>query len=94
MCSWKYVLITAARNEAKYIDGTIASVVKQTILPEKWIIVSNGSSDNTDDIVRSYLSDWPFISLISIPGDINRNFGAQVRAINHAYQQLKENHTS
>ena len=47
-----YVLITPARNEAKTIEFTLKSVVTQTILPLKWVIVSDGSTDGKDDIVK------------------------------------------
>ena len=48
----RYVLITPARNEAEFIELTIKSVVGQTVQPIKWIIVSDGSTDGTDDLVR------------------------------------------
>ena len=47
-----YVLITPARNEAQFIELTIKAVVAQTIRPIRWIIVSDGSTDGTDEIVR------------------------------------------
>ncbi len=50
---YTYVLITPARNEAKFIALTIKSVVGQTIRPAKWVIVSDGSTDGTDDIVST-----------------------------------------
>ena len=50
----KYVLITPARNEAKFIELTLKSMVAQTVLPLKWVIVSDGSTDGTDDIVKKY----------------------------------------
>src|SRR5438067_9955097 len=55
-----YVLITPARNEAQFIEQTIQSVVAQTVRPMKWVIVSDGSTDETDDIVKHYASrhDW------------------------------------
>ena len=46
----RYVLVTPARNEAAYIKKTIQSVISQTILPIKWVIVSDGSTDGTDEI--------------------------------------------
>ena len=49
-----YVLITPARNEAEFIDLTIRSIVAQTFRPLKWVIVSDGSTDQTDEIVNSY----------------------------------------
>ena len=48
-----YVLITPARNEEAFIEKTIQSVVSQTILPAKWVIVSDGSTDRTDEIVKN-----------------------------------------
>ncbi|HEX2956875.1 MAG TPA: glycosyltransferase family A protein [Chitinispirillaceae bacterium] len=50
----KYVLISSVRNEEKYISATIESVITQSVLPEKWILVSDCSTDNTDAIIRSY----------------------------------------
>ena len=57
----KYVLLTAARNEEDYIENTIKAVVSQTILPKKWVIISDGSTDNTDKIVTNYAEKYNFI---------------------------------
>ncbi len=46
-----YVLITPARNEEAFIEKTIASVVSQTVLPARWVIVSDGSTDRTSEII-------------------------------------------
>lgn len=54
----KYVLIIAARNEARFIEGTIRSVVSQTFLPERWVIVDDGSTDQTAKIVAWYTKDY------------------------------------
>ncbi len=43
-----YILITPARNEAQHLEKTIQSVVRQTALPLRWVIVSDGSTDGTD----------------------------------------------
>lgn len=56
-----YILITSARNEEKYIEFTIKSVLNQTILPSRWIIISDCSTDQTDAIVQSYSQKFPFI---------------------------------
>ena len=47
-----YVLITAARNEADFIESTIKSVAIQTLKPRKWIIVSDRSSDETEESIE------------------------------------------
>jgi biofilm PGA synthesis N-glycosyltransferase PgaC len=84
----KYVLITPARNEEKYIEGTIQSVIHQTVLPEAWIIVSDGSTDGTDDIVRKYLGQYPWIQLVRMPERRDRHFAAKVGCFNAGYEKL------
>jgi len=83
-----YVLITPARNEEAYIEKTIKSVVSQTILPKKWIIVNDGSSDQTTDIVNEYTRQYDFIKLVNVSRRGERNFGAKVRAIQYGYEHL------
>lgn len=83
-----YVLITPARNEEAFIEQTIQSVVGQTILPRKWVIVSDGSTDRTEEIVRHYCVDHGFIELVSSCGDAQRNFGSKVHAFYAGYEVL------
>jgi glycosyltransferase involved in cell wall biosynthesis len=59
-----YVLITPARNEAAFIEQTIESVIAQTPRPVKWVIVSDGSTDGTDEIVTRYAANTPWLELI------------------------------
>jgi len=77
-----YVLITPARNEAQYIELTIKSVVAQTVRPVKWVIVSDGSTDGTDEIVCKYTRDNPWMQLIRMPERRERHFAGKVLAFN------------
>ena len=86
----KYVLITPARDEAQHIEGTIESVIKQTVRPIKWVIVSDGSTDGTDDIVRKYTLDNPWIELVRAPERRERHFAGKVHAFNAGYARLNE----
>jgi glycosyltransferase involved in cell wall biosynthesis len=52
-----YVVITPARNEKAFIELTIKSVVAQTVRPLRWVIVSEGSTDGTDEIVKKYAAE-------------------------------------
>jgi len=61
-----YVLISPARNEEKYIEHTLRSVASQTVPPVKWVIVSDGSTDRTDEIVGQYAKIHPFIRLLRL----------------------------
>jgi poly-beta-1,6-N-acetyl-D-glucosamine synthase len=85
----KYVLITPARNEEAYIEKTIQSVLSQTVLPEKWIIVSDGSTDRTDTIVDRYKCANTFISLLSTRKGGSANFGSKASAFNAGRNELE-----
>ena len=84
--SHKYILITPAKNEAKYIEQTIQSVCKQTVKPQAWIIVNDGSADNTADIVSQYLGGNQFIHLINLPSQQKRHFSGKVHAIKQGFE--------
>jgi len=84
-----YVLITPARNEGAHIAKTIKSVVSQTVLPEKWVIVNDGSSDHTADIVNEYAAKHHFIKLVNISRQGQRNFGSKARAFKHGHEYLR-----
>ncbi len=84
-----YVLITPARNEEAYIERTIKSVLSQTVLPKKWIIVSDGSTDRTDEIVRGYLPANPWMQLLRMPARKERDFAAKVHAFSAGYETVK-----
>lgn len=84
-----YVLITPARNEAAFIERTINAVCSQTIPPLRWIVVNDNSTDHTAEIVASYTQRFPFIRLISVSGESQRNFGAKVRAFARGLEALE-----
>ncbi len=89
MSQLKYVLITPARNEAEFIKDTIDSVISQTVLPEKWVIVSDGSTDGTDDIVKGCISANSWIELVRMPEHRDRQFAAKVQAFNAGRDSLE-----
>ncbi|MCZ2074426.1 MAG: glycosyltransferase family 2 protein [Bryobacterales bacterium] len=85
----QYVLVTAAYNEEAYIPYLINSIIAQTHRPLCWVIVSDGSTDRTDQIVTSYASRHAFIQLHRILHVHPRNFAAQVHAINAGFDRLQ-----
>jgi len=84
-----YVLITPARNEEAFIGNTIRSVVAQTRRPSRWIIVSDGSTDGTDEIIRSHTAGLGWIELVRMPERRDRQFAAKANAFNAGYDRLK-----
>jgi glycosyltransferase involved in cell wall biosynthesis len=75
-----YVLVTPARNEARMIEATIQSVIAQTVLPLRWVIVSDGSTDGTDEIVSRYTAQYDWIELLRMPERSERNFAGKAYA--------------
>ena len=85
-----YVVITPARNEERSIEMTIQSVIAQTVRPLRWVIVSDGSTDGTDDIVERYAAERDWIVLIRMPEREERNFAGKVYAFNAGREQVKD----
>lgn len=84
----KYVLITPAKNEAAFIGNTIESVINQTVRPAEWVIVSDGSTDLTDEFVRSASALHPWIRLLPLPPRAKRSFAAVVHATEAGIRHL------
>jgi glycosyltransferase involved in cell wall biosynthesis len=84
------VLITPARNEEAFIELTLQSMVKQTVRPLKWVIVSDGSTDRTDEIVKKYTAEHDWIELLRMPERKDRNFGGKVFSFNAGRERVKD----
>jgi biofilm PGA synthesis N-glycosyltransferase PgaC len=84
-----YVLITPARNEAAFIEQTIQAVIRQTAKPAKWVIVSDGSTDGTDEIVGKYAREYPWIELMRMPERAERHFGGKAGAFNTGRERIR-----
>jgi len=85
-----YVLITPARNEVAYIENTIRSVIAQTLSPLRWVIVSDGSTDGTDEVVKKYAAQHDWIELLRRPERLERHFAGKVDAFNAGYSRVKD----
>jgi biofilm PGA synthesis N-glycosyltransferase PgaC len=85
-----YVLITAARNEAAVITQTLDAVVAQSTLPARWVIVDDGSTDDTPLIVETYARKYSFIKLVRRPPRDRRSFAGKAHAVNAALTHLAD----
>jgi poly-beta-1,6-N-acetyl-D-glucosamine synthase len=85
----KYVLITPARNEERFVAKTLESMVAQTLLPERWVIVDDGSTDKTPEIVQRYAVDYPWMQLVRLPQRADRSFAGKVYAFNAGLERLR-----
>ncbi|MCC6235368.1 MAG: glycosyltransferase family 2 protein [Verrucomicrobiales bacterium] len=87
-----YVLVTPAKNEEALIPHTLDSVIRQTVRPAQWVIVSDGSTDRTDELVRAAAAANPWITLVCLPPRAGRNFAAVVHATERGLQALTVAH--
>jgi glycosyltransferase involved in cell wall biosynthesis len=85
-----YVLVTPARNEAQFIELTLKSVIAQTCKPLKWVIVNDGSTDGTAEIVNGYAKDHPWIQMLTMPERKERHFAGKVQAFNAGYACMRD----
>jgi glycosyltransferase involved in cell wall biosynthesis len=86
----KYVIITPVYNESRFIRETIKAVASQTIVPEKWIIVDDGSTDDTAEIVKQYVNNHHFIEFYSNKRRPEHTYyESNVYAILEGYEKVK-----
>ena len=62
--SRRYLLVTPCRDEAQYARRTLESISKQTVAPALWIIVDDGSTDQTPQILAEYDAKLPYLKII------------------------------
>jgi poly-beta-1,6-N-acetyl-D-glucosamine synthase len=74
----KYVLISPCRDEAKYMRYTLDSVIAQSIRPAKWIIVNDGSTDSTPQILAEYRAKYDWIEVVTRSDRGRRSVGSGV----------------
>ena len=60
-----YVLISPCRDEADYMRQTLDSIVAQSVRPAKWVIVDDGSTDTTPQILEEYASQHKWIVIVT-----------------------------
>lgn len=61
----RYVIISPCRDEARHMGVTLESVAKQTLLPALWVIVDDGSRDETPRILEEARARYPFIQVVT-----------------------------
>jgi len=74
----KYLIISPCRNEEKFMKATLDTVCRQSVLPDKWVIVDDGSTDDTPKILDEYAAKYPFISIVTRNNRGHRKVGGGV----------------
>lgn len=76
--SVRYVVVTPVRDEEQYLPLTIASMVRQNVLPQQWVIVNDGSHDRTGEIAEEAARTYPWISVVHCKDRGYRKWGAGI----------------
>src|SRR5438132_14310636 len=90
MKTGRYVVITPTRNEEKFLGLTIDSVTSQTVLPQRWIIVEDGSGDKTSEIAEMAAAKYDWIKVLRRPDRGSRSPGqGVVEAFYDGYRSIE-----
>jgi biofilm PGA synthesis N-glycosyltransferase PgaC len=85
--SRRYLLISPCRDEAQYLRRTLESVAAQSVQPAAWVIVDDGSSDETPAILEEYARRLPYLHEVRLTDRGRREVGPGVVAA--FYEGLK-----
>lgn len=89
----KIYIVIPAHNEAEFIQGTLKSLVNQTLLPQKIVVVNDQSTDDTSKKVKAFVEKYPIISLLDIhSSDAHLPGSKVVNAFYHGYETLDESY--
>jgi len=89
----KYYIIIPAYNEEAFISLTLQSLVEQTVLPTKIVVVNDNSTDKTPEIVLAYAEKHPFITLVNKKSDAIHLPGSKViQAFHEGEKHIDDNY--
>lgn len=89
----RYYIIIPTFNEEKFISLTLQSLVEQTVLPSKVVVVNDGSTDNTAEIVQLFVEKHAFITLINKTSEAIHLPGSKViQAFNKGLETIDDNY--
>ena len=74
----KYYIVLPSHNEEKFIALTLQSLVEQTVLPSKIVVVNDNSTDRTAEIVKGFSENYSWITLVNKTSDATHLPGSKV----------------
>jgi len=85
----RYVIVSACRNEGQYVEGLIETVAAQTLQPFRWVIVDDGSTDDTYARAARRGKDLAFLQVVKMTEGRRRSFASKVYAENYGYDSVR-----
>jgi biofilm PGA synthesis N-glycosyltransferase PgaC len=91
IASYKYVIVSPVKDEEVYLDRMINSVLQQTVLPARWVIVDDGSCDDTPHILKRYSEQHDWIRPVRLERSEQRQLGiTEIRAFTIGFSFLDD----
>jgi biofilm PGA synthesis N-glycosyltransferase PgaC len=91
MADLNYVVISPVKNEERFVEATLDSMARQTHRPLRWVIIDDGSTDSTPQIIERYVAANPFIRMVRLDTKAPRQpGGAVIRAFNHGLEHIAD----
>ena len=84
----RYVLVSPCKDEADYIEATLKSIEAQTIQPVQWVIVDDGSTDNSVELIKDYQKRMPFIKIVHRQSGERKVGAGVILAFNEGYAAI------
>jgi biofilm PGA synthesis N-glycosyltransferase PgaC len=85
-----YIVVTPVKNEEKYIARTLQSMSIQTVRPVRWVLVDDGSTDETPGLIHEFVGAFDWISCIRVERGAERQLGsAEVKAFEVGYKSVQ-----
>jgi len=89
----KYYIVIPSYNEEALIPLTLQSLISQTVLPSKIVVVNDNSTDKTAEIVLEFAKENPFITLVNKTSETIHLPGSKViQAFQKGFETLDENY--
>ena len=85
----RYIVITAVKNEERFIGEALCSMTAQSVKPLEWVIVNDGSTDSTRKIIKGYARKNPWIRLIDVEDSRRSRGGHLVKLFCHGFSKIR-----
>ncbi len=86
-----YIIISPVKDEEKYLESAIQSVISQTAKPAQWLIIDDGSHDGTAGILDAYSRKYDWIKVVRLDKEAKRQPGSSViHAFNKGYELIND----
>jgi poly-beta-1,6-N-acetyl-D-glucosamine synthase len=89
--AYNYVIVSPVKDEERFLERTINTVLRQTIRPVRWVIVDDGSCDKTPQILRRYAEEHDWIRALRIERPGERQLGiTEIKAFAAGYKLIED----